>query len=99
MNPSPRTAARKRADGPTALALAAGLAFGHVVAAMAAQELAGPATLVAAFVFVVAGSAGTLCALVQLASGSGVAIGRGDVVRWVFAIGAGLMGALSPGFF
>ena len=99
MNNPSRPAARKRADGPTALALAAGLAFGHVVAAMAAQELAGAATLVAAFVFVIAGSAGTLCALVQLASGSGVAIGRGDVVRWVFAIGAGLMGALSPGFF
>ena len=96
MNPS-SIPARKRAHGATALALAVGLALGHIVAAMAAQELAGAATVVAAFVFVAAGSAGTICALVQLATGSDVAIGRSDVVRWVLAIGAGLMGALSPG--
>jgi hypothetical protein len=99
MNPPPRSFARRRADGPTALALAAGLALGHVVAAMAEQSVAGALTIVAAFVFIAAGSAGTVCALLGLTAGSGVASGRGDVARWIFAIGAGLIGALSPGFF
>jgi hypothetical protein len=96
---SPRSATRPLLAGPTALAVAAGLAFGHVVAAMAAQELAGPATVVAALVFVAAGSAGTICALAHLAAGSGTAVARQDVLRWVTGIGAGLVAALSPGFF
>ena len=98
MNPS-SSPARKRPHGATVLALAAGLAFGHIVAAMAAQELAGPATVVAALVFVAAGSASTIFALVQMAADGDIAIDRSDVVRWVVAIGAGLIGALSPGLF
>ena len=91
--------ARKRPHGATALSLAAGLAFGHIVAAMAARELAGAATFGAALVFVVAGSAGTICGLVHLAGDSGMTTERSDVVRWIFAMGAGLVAALSPSLF
>ncbi|HEX2542546.1 MAG TPA: hypothetical protein VHM00_15860 [Caldimonas sp.] len=99
MNEPARPTSRKRSDGTTAVALAAGLLFGHVVAAMAAQAAAGPATVVAAFVFVTAACAGTVCALAQLTTSRGVALARHDLVRWVLALGAGVVGALSPGLF
>ena len=92
-----RPAARKRAPACTPLALAAGIGSGHVVAAMAAQDAAGPATVVAALVFVAAGAAGTVCALAGMAAGDGAPVGRSEVLRWATAIGAGLVGTLAPG--
>ena len=92
---SPRPAAR-RSDGLTPLALAAGLAFGHVVDAMARTGPGGPATALAALVFVIAGTTATACALAMLADGKGNAPARQRMAGWIAAVGCGLLAALAP---
>ena len=93
--PTPRPATR-RSDGLTPLALAAGLALGHIVAAMAETGPAGPATTFTALVFVIAGSAATTCALAATAAQGGNGL-RDRRPGWIVAIGAGLLAALAPG--
>ncbi len=92
---SPRPAAR-RSDGLTAFALAAGLAFGHIVEAMAQTGPAGAATAFAAFVFVAAGTAATTCALAVVAGGKGGAPAQERIGGWIVAVGCGLLAALAP---
>ena len=89
----------RRHDGLTALALAAGLAFGHFVQAMAEAGQPGAVTAFSALVFVLAASAGTVCALVAMASQVDAARARARVPGWMLAIGAGFLGALAPTLF
>jgi len=99
MNHRPAPAALRRHDGLTSLALAAGLAFGHFVQAMAESGQPGAATLFSALVFVLAASAGTVCALVSMASQADAARARARIPGWLLAIGAGFLGALAPTLF
>jgi multisubunit Na+/H+ antiporter MnhB subunit len=92
MNDSSRIAPPSR-DPLTLLALAAGLAMGHVVAAMAEQSTAPGLAMPAALVFVACGSAAVLCALAAAPRPRWPAPRLG---RWITAIGAGLLGALAP---
>ncbi len=86
-------------DGLTAFALAAGLVFGHVVGAMAEHGAASSTTLPAALLFVVAASASTLCALANQAASKNTRAIRPRIARWLLALGAGFIGALSPTLF
>lgn len=95
MNLPSSPAEQRRADAPTAFALAAGLSIGHVVAAMADLEGAGDLTLASALVFVVAASGSTLCALAKLVSKSAHGGARSGGARWIIALGAGLLAALA----
>ena len=92
MNDSSRTASTSR-DSLTLLALAAGLAMGHVVAAMAEPSSASTSALPSALVFIVSGSAAVLCALASVPRPRWVAPRFG---RWITALGAGLLGSLAP---
>jgi drug/metabolite transporter (DMT)-like permease len=92
MNDPSRTAPPSR-DTLTLLALAAGLAMGHVVVAMAGQSTAPGRALPSALVFVGCGSAAVLCALAAVPRPHWV---QPRVGRWVTAIGAGLLGTLAP---
>ena len=87
----------RRHDGLTAFALAAGLVFGHFVQAMAESGQPGAVTLFSALVFLAAATAGTVCALVAMASRDDAARARERAPGWVLSIGAGLLGALAPG--
>ena len=92
-------ASRPRPDASTPLALAAGLAIGHVVAAMAEsgidRTLAGPS----AVVFVLASCAAVVCALQAARSRGPRPAAAAPLRRWVAALGAGLLSALAPGLF
>ena len=96
-SPSPRSRRRPVRDGLNTLALAAGLALGHIVAAMAELGAAATATLPAALVFAAAAAASTLCVLANLASARGEPALRTRVGHWVIALGIGFVGALLPG--
>jgi drug/metabolite transporter (DMT)-like permease len=92
MNDSSRTAPPLR-DAQTLLALAAGLAMGHVVRAMAERSAESALAMPSAVVFLVCGCAGVVCALVAVPRPRWVGPRIG---RWVAAIGVGLLGALAP---
>ena len=94
-----RPNARPRHDGLTALALAAGLAFGHIVAAMAELGPLESTTLPAALVFAAAASASTLCVLANLASAQSTPARRARLARWIVALGLGFAGSLGPRLF
>ena len=96
VNHRPAPASVRHHDGLTPLALAAGLAFGHFVQAMAESGQPGAVTMFSALVFVIAASAGTLCALVSMASHADAAGARARIPGWLLAMGAGLLGALAP---
>ena len=95
--PSPRSGSRSAHDGLTAFALAAGLAFGHIVAAMAEIGAAAAATLPAALVFAAAAAASTVCVLANLAQARGETALRARIGRWIVALGIGFAGASLPG--
>ena len=80
-------------DARTLLALATGLAMGHVVTAMAEPNAAGGFALPAAIVFLVSGSAAILCALAAMPRPRWIGP---RFALWLTAIGAGLLGALAP---
>ena len=86
----------RRNDGLTAFALAAGLVFGHFVQAMAESGVPGAVTMFSAVVFVAAATAGTVCALVTMASRADAARARARAGGWVLAIGTGFLAALAP---
>ncbi|MDQ6628112.1 MAG: hypothetical protein M3Z29_06620 [Pseudomonadota bacterium] len=92
MNDSPPVAAPSP-DARTLLALAAGLAMGHVVRAMATTDAASTVALGSAMVFLLSGSAAVVCALAAMPRPrwAGPRFGL-----WTAAIGAGLLGALAP---
>jgi threonine/homoserine/homoserine lactone efflux protein len=92
MNDSSRAAPRSR-DPLTLFALAAGLAMGQVVAAMAEPQAPPSVALPAALAFVVFGSAAVVCALAAVPRPRWTAPRFG---RWIAAIGAGLLMALAP---
>jgi hypothetical protein len=92
MNESPPTVSTPL-DARTLLGLAAGLAMGHVVAAMAELSAAGGIALPSAIAFLVFGSAATVCALAAMPRPRWVGPRFG---LWIAAIGAGLLGALLP---
>jgi hypothetical protein len=92
MNESP-PAASSPLDSRTLLGLAAGLAMGHVVAAMAEPSAAAGVALPSAIVFLVFGSAATVCGLAAMPRPRWVSPRFG---LWITAIGAGLLGALLP---
>ncbi|MEO6362987.1 MAG: hypothetical protein ABIO71_07140 [Caldimonas sp.] len=96
MNDPLRTATARRLDNLTLLALAAGLAFGHVVEAMAERAAIGGQTIVVALVFLGAASASTVCALLALAAGERRSRHE-RITGWVAAIGAGVLAAIGPG--
>jgi hypothetical protein len=92
MNDSSR-ATTPSGDSLSLFALAAGLAMGHVVVAMAEQTTLSRATFASAVVFVVFGAAAVLCALASVPRPRWVAP---RFARWITAIGAGLLGSLAP---
>ena len=92
MNDSTRAAPLLR-DSLTLVALAAGLAMGHVVVALAERAAVDRAALPAAIVFLVCGSAAVLCGLASVPRPRWVAP---RFARWATALGAGLLGALAP---
>ncbi len=92
MNDSSRSVAPS-GDPLSLLALAAGLAMGQVVAAMAEHATTPGSALPSAVVFVVFGSLAVLFALASVPRPRWVAP---RFARWITAIGAGLLGALSP---
>ncbi len=99
MNHRPAPTALRRHDGLTPLALAAGLAFGHLVQAMAESGQPGAVTMFSALVFLLAASAATVCALVAMASRADAEGARDRVAGWLLAIGTGCLGALAPTLF
>ncbi|MEO8079817.1 MAG: hypothetical protein ABI641_04750 [Caldimonas sp.] len=88
-----------RVDSSTPLALAAGLVIGHVVAAMAESGIERTLALPSAFIFVVAGAAAVVCALLAMRERDPKASPTAPIGRWIGAIGAGLVAALAPGLF
>jgi hypothetical protein len=92
MNDSTRAAPLSR-DSLTLLALAAGLAMGHVVVALAERATLDGTALPAAIVFLVCGSAAVLCGLASVPRPRWAAP---RFARWMTALGAGLLGALVP---
>ena len=92
MNDSSRAAPPLR-DSLTLMALAAGLAMGHVVVAMAEHAALPGLALPSAIVFVVFGSAAVLCTLAAVPRPRWVAP---QIARWLTAVGSGLLGALGP---
>ena len=92
MNDSTRTA-RPALDARTLLALAAGLAMGHVVAALAELSATSSLAMPSAIVFLLSGSAATVCGLASLPRPRWVGPRFG---LWFTAVGAGLLGALAP---
>ncbi len=87
-----------RTDGSTPLALAAGLAIGHVVAAMAESGVARTLALPSAILFVAAAAAAVVCALHGLASRRPGSAAPPPLARWITALGTGLVGALAHSF-
>jgi hypothetical protein len=92
MNPSTRAAPLSR-DSLALVALAAGLAMGHVVAALAERATRDAAALPSALVFLVCGSAAVLCSLASVPRPRWVAP---RFARWTTALGLGLLGSLGP---
>ncbi|MDQ2926658.1 MAG: hypothetical protein M3R22_00615 [Pseudomonadota bacterium] len=92
MNDSSRAAPPSR-DPLTLVAIAAGLAMGHVVVALADRGDVNSFTLPSALVFVVFGSAAVLCGLAAVPRPRWVAP---RFARWITAIGGGLLGSLGP---
>ena len=92
MNDSSRTAP-PRFDSLTCIALAAGLAMGNVVTALAERAATSSIALPAAFVFVISCSAAVVCVLASVPRPRWTAPATG---RWITAIGAGVLGALGP---
>ncbi|MDQ2736916.1 MAG: hypothetical protein M3Y55_18440 [Pseudomonadota bacterium] len=92
MNDSTGAAPPSR-DPLTLIAIAAGLAMGHVVSALAERASANRFALPAALVFVVFGSLAMICALASVPRPRWVAP---RFARWITAIGGGLLGSLGP---
>ncbi|MEO9069248.1 MAG: hypothetical protein ABI281_14085 [Caldimonas sp.] len=97
MNDPTRPVARRPFGGITPFALAAGLIVGHVVETMGRTTDGNSATIFAAFVFVAAAMAGTVCGLAGLAAGQAPETSRRFVPGLVVATGIGLLMALLPG--
>ncbi len=97
MNQPTRPTARRHFGSVTPFALAAGLIVGHVVEAMGRTTDGSPATVVAAFVFVAAAMAGTVCGLAGLVAVRAPKRGREFVPGLVIATGLGIVVALLPG--
>ena len=93
MNDPTRPAARHALDARTLLALAAGLAMGHVVVALAELSATSSMAMPSAIVFLLCGSASAVCALASLPRARWV---RPRFGLWFMAIGIGLLGALAP---
>jgi len=88
----------RRLDGSTPLALAAGLAVGHLVVAMAESGVERTLALPSAVVFVLASGAAVVCSLLATRAAMPRSAAAANVRRWVGAFGAGLLAAaLAPG--
>ncbi len=90
---TPAAVARPTLDVTALLALAAGLAMGHVVRALAQVTMEPGVALASAVFFVVFGAASTVCALASIPRAKRVGPRFG---LWITAVGAGLLGALAP---
>ena len=93
MNESPPTTTRPALDALTLLALAAGLAMGEVVRALAELSTASSVAMPSAIVFLVFGSAAAVCGLASVPRPQWIGPRFG---LWITALGCGLLGALAP---
>ena len=98
MNEQPnRPSARRRIISLAPFALAAGLIVGHVVEAMGRTAGGDPMTAVAAFIFVAAALAGTVCGLAGLSAPHDSKRARARIPGLLVVTGAGIVVALLPG--
>ena len=97
MNDPTRTATARALDNLTLLALAAGLAFGHVVGAMAERAAIGGQTVVVALFFLGAACAGTICALAAVSARQQAGAANERIAGWTVALCAGILAAIGPG--
>ena len=95
--PPTRPATPSRSAGLAPFALAAGLIVGHVVEAMGRTANGDAMTAAAAFVFVAAALAGTVCGLAGLSAPQDAKRARARIPGFVIVTGAGIVVALLPG--